>query len=164
MSPRKPTTTRAPRAVGAPRREFPAADALLPSFSQKGSFSATSLRRHRITASLWRDRGKIQELLSVSELKKKTLSQTNQQTQEFPGLHQQLVQTSSARSTHRWESCSWFCRCSHLFSPWISLNESHLFFSLLLFILHLFLVLLGWLFPPGKVRCIISFAKKEEFI
>lgn len=52
----------------------------------------------------------------------------------------------------------------HLSSLWMSLSESHRFFSLLLFLLHLFLVLLGWLFPPGKVRCIISFAKKEEII
>lgn len=41
---------------------------------------------------------------------------------------------------------------------------SSLFLSLFLFLLHLFLVLLRWLFPPGNVRCIISFAKKDEII
>uniref|UniRef100_A0A8I3N7I6 Uncharacterized protein n=1 Tax=Canis lupus familiaris TaxID=9615 RepID=A0A8I3N7I6_CANLF len=55
-------------------------------------------------------------------------------------------------------------RCSHPSGPWRPLKDSHLLFSLLLFLLHLFLVLLGSLFPPGKVRCIISFAKKDEII
>ena len=102
--------------------------------------------------------------MSGRKKKKKRLCLANQQTQEFPRFRLQLVKTSSACRSRRQGSASCLCRCSHLLRPWIAFNESHLFFSLLLFLLHLFLVLLGLLFPPGKVRCIISLAKKDEII
>lgn len=46
-------------------------------------------------------------------------------------------------AAHAGGSCSSsLCRRSHLSSSWMSLSKSHSFFSLLLFFLHLFLVLL----------------------
>ena len=71
----------------------------------------------------------------MSEPKKKRLWQTNRQTQEFPWLHLQLVETSfrsSRRQAGRARAAS--AAVSHLLSPWIALHESHLFFSLLLFL------------------------------
>lgn len=81
--------------------------------------------------------------MSHPKKKKDFVWQTNPQTQEFSRLHLQLVKRSSACSSRRPGRSGCLCLCDRLSGPRISLNESHLFFSLLLFLLHLFLVLLS---------------------
>ncbi|NP_001344952.1 uncharacterized protein LOC100038599 [Mus musculus] len=174
MSPRLPTARRgrkagagssAPRRRGAAHGVTQPADALHPSFAQQGSF-LLQLFRKKAPASC--------QLVLGSQSNPGASSVLSQGRKDFgkqtkrPGSSQGGIcnwcrrPLAAAHAGGGGSSC--LCLRGHLSSLWMSLRESHRFFSLLLFLLHLFLVLLGWLFPPGKVRCIISFAKKEEII
>lgn len=98
----------------------------------------------------------------MCEPKKKRLFGKQSQTQEFPRGHPRLLETSAARRSRRQGSSRCLGRGSHLFSPWISLNESHLFFSLLLFLLHLFLFCSAGCFPLVKSGALFLLPKRMK--
>lgn len=98
----------------------------------------------------------------MCEPKKKRLFGKQSQTQEFPRGHPRLLETSAARRSRRQGSSRCLGRGSHLFSPWISLNESHLFLSLLLFLLHLFLFCSAGCFPLVKSGALFLLPKRMK--